>query len=77
MRLATLSLVSAFMWVFAAGVALGDTSESAAAEFDLRGGAAPDEPTAPEKLPFTVQEAAAGQAPLAENEFLSGDDFES
>ena len=76
MRLATLSLVSAFMWVFAAGVALGDTSESAAAEFDLRGGAAPDEPTAPEKLPFTVQEAAAGQAPLAENEFLSGDDFD-
>ncbi len=76
MRLSTLSLASAFVWLLAAGGALGDSRESATAEFDLRGMVASDEAIAAEWVASASEEGPAGPAPVAESESVRGDDFD-
>ncbi|MEE2673488.1 MAG: LysM peptidoglycan-binding domain-containing protein [Myxococcota bacterium] len=68
MRLSTLSLVSAFLWVFAAGEALGDSPE-----FDVRGDVVSEQPAALEVAPPVSQAVAVESAPVVDSESVAGD----
>ncbi len=88
MRLSTLILASALAWVFTAGVAVADSHESTAAEFDVFEEVASEERpvadedpgadtlAAPEATVAPEASEAAEAAPVAENAAASWDDFE-